>query len=119
MLGLGDAEIDDLAGVLGAELGGRPVAVRGVETVLTDGADGRWTHCADAEGLGTAGSGDVLAGVAVALLARGADTLTALAWSVALHATAGARAAAAVAPIGFLAREVADELPRALVDLEG
>jgi hydroxyethylthiazole kinase-like uncharacterized protein yjeF len=108
---------DDLAATVSAKLGGRPVAVRGVETVLVDGSGGRWTHRADADGLGTAGSGDVLAGVAVALLARGADDVTALAWAVALHARAGARAAASIAPIGFLAREVADRLPDALVDL--
>ena len=120
LLGVGDdADVDDLAGDLSRALGGRPTAVRGVDTTLVDGDGGRWTHSADAAGLGTAGSGDVLAGVAVALLGRSADPLTALAWAVALHARAGTRAAAAVASVGFLAREVADELPRALVELGG
>ena len=119
LLGLGDGDVEDLAGDLSAALGGRPTAVRGVDTILVDGDGGRWTHSADAAGLGTAGSGDVLAGVAVALLGRDADPLTALAWAVALHARAGTRAAAAVGPIGFLAREVADELPRALAELDG
>lgn len=119
LLGVGDEDVDDLAGDLSTALGGRPTAVRGVDTILVDGDGGRWTHSADAEGLGTAGSGDVLAGVAVALLGRDADPLTALAWAVALHARAGSRAAAAVGPIGFLAREVAAELPRALAELDG
>jgi ADP-dependent NAD(P)H-hydrate dehydratase len=119
LLEVGDGDVDDLAGDLSAALGGRPTAVRGVETVLVDGDRGRWSHRADAVGLGTAGSGDVLAGVAVALLGRATDPLTALAWSVALHSRAGTRAAAAVGSVGFLAREVADELPRALADLDG
>ena len=119
LLDAGDAEVDDLAGDLSAALGGRATAVRGVETTVVAGEGGRWTHAADAPALGTPGSGDVLAGVAVALLGRDADPLTALAWAVALHARAGTRAAAAVGPIGFLAREVADELPRALADLDG
>jgi ADP-dependent NAD(P)H-hydrate dehydratase len=114
-----DGEVDDLAGDLSAALGGRPTAVRGVETIVVDGDGGRWSHCGDAAGLGTAGSGDVLAGVAIALLGRDADPLTALAWSVALHARAGTRAGAAIGAVGFLAREVADELPRALADLDG
>jgi hydroxyethylthiazole kinase-like uncharacterized protein yjeF len=122
MLGAGDDDDsldgEDLATTLSAKLGGRPVAVRGVETILVDGSGGRWTHGTGVEGLGTAGSGDVLAGVAVALLARGADDLTALGWAVALHARAGARTAAAIGPIGFLAREVADQLPGALVELD-
>jgi hydroxyethylthiazole kinase-like uncharacterized protein yjeF len=107
---LGAADADDLA----SRLGGRPTAVRGVETTVVDGRGRRWRHTADVDGLGTAGSGDVFAGVAAGLLARGVGPLAALGWAVAVHARAGAIAAEDVAPIGFLAREVADRVPAAL-----
>jgi hydroxyethylthiazole kinase-like uncharacterized protein yjeF len=107
---LGAGNADELA----ARLGGRSAAVRGVETTVVDGHGGRWHHAADVDGLGTAGSGDVFAGIAAGLLARGAAPLAALGWAVAVHARAGAIAADAVAPVGFLAREVADGVPTAL-----
>ncbi|HEX5725663.1 MAG TPA: NAD(P)H-hydrate dehydratase, partial [Longimicrobiaceae bacterium] len=66
-------------------------------------------------GLATSGSGDVLAGIVAGLLARGADPLRAAAWAVFAHAAAGnALARRHGAPIGFLARELAAELPRIL-----
>lgn len=107
---LGAGDPDDLA----ARLGGRPTAVRGVETTVVDGHGGRWRHAAEVDGLGTAGSGDVFAGIAAAFLARGAGPLAALGWAIAVHARAGAIAAEDIAPVGFLAREVADRVPAAL-----
>ncbi|MEY2422331.1 MAG: ADP-dependent NAD(P)H-hydrate dehydratase [Acidimicrobiaceae bacterium] len=65
-------------------------------------------------GLATSGSGDVLAGALGGLAARGADPFTATLWAVALHAAAGRRLADRIAPVGFLARELLDELPAAL-----
>jgi len=62
-------------------------------------------------GLATGGSGDVLAGLIAALLARGAEPLTAAAWGVWLHGEAGRRLAASVGPIGFLARELPPLIP--------
>lgn len=112
-------EPDDLAGAVAEALGGRPTAVRGVETVVVDGVGGEWLHRSDVDGLGTAGSGDVFAGVAAGLLALGADPLAALGWAVALHADAGARTAEELGVVGYLAREVADRLPRALTERAG
>jgi ADP-dependent NAD(P)H-hydrate dehydratase len=65
-------------------------------------------------GLGVSGSGDTLAGIVGGLLARGADPLTALLWSVWLHGTAGSRLAEKVGPAGFLAREIPGEVPALL-----
>ena len=48
------------------------------------------------------------------LLARGAEPLNALLWAVWLHGEAGAQLAKKVGPIGFLAREIADEVPALL-----
>lgn len=62
-------------------------------------------------GLGTSGSGDVLAGAIAGLVARGAETATAVCWATYLHAAAGDRLSARIGPLGFLARELADELP--------
>lgn len=62
-------------------------------------------------GLGTSGSGDTLSGVIGGLCARGADALQATGWGVYLHARAGEVLARKVAPLGFLARELLDEIP--------
>ena len=77
--------------------------------------DGRsWTYSGGAPGLGVSGSGDVLAGIVGGLLSRGADPLAALLWAVWLHGEAGAALARKVGPIGFLAREIAAEIPALL-----
>lgn len=65
-------------------------------------------------GLATSGSGDVLAGAIAGLVGRGAEAGDAACWATWLHATAGDRLAARIGPVGFLARELADELPRLL-----
>jgi hydroxyethylthiazole kinase-like uncharacterized protein yjeF len=62
-------------------------------------------------GLATSGSGDTLAGIVAGLCARGADPLTAALWGVYLHGEAGRRVSARVGRIGFLARELLDEIP--------
>jgi hydroxyethylthiazole kinase-like uncharacterized protein yjeF len=69
-------------------------------------------------GLGTSGSGDVLAGAIAGLLARGADTDQAACWGTYLHGASGDRLAARVGRLGFLAREVVDELPLVLTELQ-
>jgi ADP-dependent NAD(P)H-hydrate dehydratase len=68
-------------------------------------------------GLGTSGSGDVMAGVVAGLLARGAALEQAASWGTYLHAAAGDRLAARIGRIGFLARELADEIPAVLTEL--
>jgi NAD(P)H-hydrate repair Nnr-like enzyme with NAD(P)H-hydrate dehydratase domain len=62
-------------------------------------------------GLATSGSGDVLAGLVAGLLARGAEPAQAAVWAVALHARAGAALARRFGPLGYLARELAAEVP--------
>lgn len=65
-------------------------------------------------GLATSGSGDTLAGIVGGLAARGADPLTAALWGVYLHGEAGRVLAEEVGRIGFLARELLDQVPRLL-----
>jgi ADP-dependent NAD(P)H-hydrate dehydratase len=58
----------------------------------------------------TSGSGDVAAGAVAGLLASGADGVAAAVWGVHLHGAAGERLAARIGHLGFLARELVDEL---------
>jgi ADP-dependent NAD(P)H-hydrate dehydratase len=69
-------------------------------------------------GLATGGSGDVLAGIAGGLAARGADPLTAAVWAVWLHGEAGKALAHSIGPIGFLARELVPLIPRLMAESE-
>jgi ADP-dependent NAD(P)H-hydrate dehydratase len=87
------------------------VALKGATTYIA-APDGRvWQHDGANPGLGTSGSGDVLAGVIAGLVARGAPLEQAAAWGVALHARAGAKLARRYGPLGYLARELAAEIP--------
>lgn len=108
--------LDDLAGaarIVAAEL--QAVVVIKTSETFVISPDGRsWRHAQGPPGLGTSGSGDVLAGVIGGLAARGAAPVLAAVWGVWLHARAGARLSGTVGPLGFLARELLDELPGAL-----
>lgn len=87
------------------------VLVKGVESRVVTPTGESWLYSGGAAGLGVSGSGDVLAGIVGGLLARGADPLAALLWAVWLHGEAGANLARRIGPIGFLAREIAGEVP--------
>ncbi|HJP67906.1 MAG TPA: NAD(P)H-hydrate dehydratase, partial [Sphingomicrobium sp.] len=90
------------------------VLVKGVTSHVVTPHGETWTYDGGSPGLGVSGSGDVLAGIVGGLLARGADPLNGLLWGVFLHGQAGAALAKKIAPIGFLARQIADEVPRLL-----
>jgi ADP-dependent NAD(P)H-hydrate dehydratase len=70
-------------------------------------------------GLGTSGAGDVLAGAVGGLAARCGDGAQAACWAALSHRRAAARLTRRIAPIGYLARELADELAPALAALAG
>ena len=97
-----------------AELYRAIVLVKGVASNVVTPDGESWTYEGGAPGLGVSGSGDVLGGIVAGLLARGAEPLNALLWSVWLHGEAGAKLAKKVGPIGFLAREIASEIPALL-----
>ena len=78
-----------------------------------------WRTGTGGGGLATSGSGDVLAGAIVGLCARGASLEQAAVWATHAHAAAGDRLAVPVGPLGFLARELLEELPRVLVEING
>ena len=81
--------------------------------------DGRaWCLEAGAPGAAAAGSGDVKAGTVAGLLARGATPAQAAAWGAYLHGRAAERLTASVGRVGFLARELVEELPLVLAEVE-
>jgi ADP-dependent NAD(P)H-hydrate dehydratase len=93
------------------------VVMKGPTTCIAAPDARQWTHSAHAPGLGTSGSGDVLAGLIAGLAARGASPEQASAWGVALHAHAGQARAARMGVIGYLARELAAEVPALMAAL--
>lgn len=77
-----------------------------------------WELDAGGAGLGTAGSGDVLAGAITGFAARGLAPERAAVWGAWTHARGGDRLAEQKG-LGFLARELAGELPAAVLDVSG
>jgi hydroxyethylthiazole kinase-like uncharacterized protein yjeF len=74
-----------------------------------------WQVSDGGAGLGTSGSGDVLAGAITGFAARGVEPSRAAVWGSWTHARAGDRLTGR-AGIGFLARELAAELAPVLTD---
>ena len=101
-----------------AEIAQRYAAVVSSQGVIADPAGSLWQVNAGHDGLATSGSGDVLAGALGGLLGRRAEGAQAACWATYAHAAAGDRLAARVGRLGFLAREILDELPGILVELE-
>ena len=101
-------------GIRAAELYQSIVLVKGVTSHVTTPDHRAWVYRGGAAGLGVSGSGDTLAGIVGGLIARGADPLTALLWSVLLHGEAGEALAKKIGPVGFLAREIPGEIPHLL-----
>lgn len=90
---------------------GHVVVLKGAHTVVAD-PDGRCHLIPFANPiLGTAGSGDVLAGVIAALLGQGAEPYEAAVAGVYLHGAAGERAGKKLGNAGLLAAEIADHIP--------
>ena len=87
------------------------VMLKGAVTYVATPSGECWRHEGGNAGLGTSGSGDVLAGLAGGLAARGASLAQAAAWSVRLHARAGERLAVRLGTLGYLARELSFEVP--------
>ena len=92
---------------------------KGRET-LVSGPDGTLLkNDAGTRGLGTAGSGDVLAGAIGGLLTQGMPAAHAAAWGVHLHALAGEAAQKEMGDDGMMARDFLELLPRVLRYMRG
>ncbi|MBO4165172.1 NAD(P)H-hydrate dehydratase [Micromonospora antibiotica] len=73
-----------------------------------------WREESGDAGLGTSGSGDVRAGLLAGLLSRGAEPAQAACWAAWVHAVSGQRLVPRFGRIGFLARELLDEIPHTI-----
>jgi hydroxyethylthiazole kinase-like uncharacterized protein yjeF len=94
------------------------VALKGAETLIVTPEGEAWRYRGQAVGLATSGSGDVLAGVIAGLLARGASPAQAAVWGVHVHGQSGVRLSRRIGRLGFLARELLDEIAPTLNALE-
>jgi len=90
------------------------VVLKGDDTIVTDGSRVA-VNTLPAPALATAGTGDVLAGLVGAFLARGLEAFPAAAAAVYAHASAGRIAARYVGnPDGVIAGDVIKAIPRAM-----
>jgi hydroxyethylthiazole kinase-like uncharacterized protein yjeF len=89
------------------------VILKGRRSVVTDGRRLELNRTGN-PGLATAGTGDVLTGILVALLGQGFDPWAAARLGAHLHGRAGDLAAARVGPISMIASDVIDALPVAV-----
>jgi ADP-dependent NAD(P)H-hydrate dehydratase / NAD(P)H-hydrate epimerase len=87
------------------------VVLKGDDTIVTDG-ERVAVNALAAPALATAGTGDVLSGIAAALLARGLEPFAAACAAVTAHARAGREAAARIgAAESVIATDVIDSIP--------
>jgi hydroxyethylthiazole kinase-like uncharacterized protein yjeF len=94
-----------------AKHSGVVLVLKAAETYVATPDGDAWVNREGSVGLGTSGSGDVLSGLIAGLAARGASGAQAAAWGVYLHARAGAALEKKMGPVGYLAREIAAEVP--------
>ncbi|MET1085705.1 MAG: NAD(P)H-hydrate dehydratase [Arthrobacter sp.] len=118
-----EREVDDLAADV-ARIADKFQAVVSCQGLIARPSGGNapedselWKITTGYGGLGTSGSGDVLAGAIAGLRARGTSNAQAACWGTHLHAAAADRLASRMGPLGFLARELADELPALMLEL--
>lgn len=102
------------AGQLATFVGGI-VVLKGHQTVVSDGRR-LFVNTTGNPGMATGGMGDVLTGLIAALVGQRMTPFDACVLGVYAHGLAADRLAARVGPAGYLAREVADELPAALAE---
>jgi len=99
------------AALLLAQQFGASVVLKGCGSVIAD-PDGSYAVCpAGNPGMATAGSGDVLTGVIVALLGQGLSCPDAARAGVLAHAMAGDLTAVNLGEMGMIAGDITDALP--------
>jgi hydroxyethylthiazole kinase-like uncharacterized protein yjeF len=96
---------------------GAVVALKGPESWIAEPDGALYRYAGGSVGLATSGSGDTLAGIVAGLAARGATPAQAAVWGVYLHGEAGNVLVRRMGAIGFLARELLDEVPRLMMKL--
>jgi len=94
-----------------AQRSGVVLVLKGAQTYIATPEGEAWVNKEGSAGLDTSGSGDVLSGIIAGLAARGATPAQAAVWGVHLHARAGAVLEKKMGAVGYLAREIAAEIP--------
>lgn len=97
---------------------GAVLVLKGRATIIAAPSGEAWKNTAGTRGLGTAGSGDVLAGAIGSLLAQGNAPEIAALYGVHLHALAGEDAARIRGDDGLMASDFLERLPFVRRDLE-
>ncbi|MGZ8293553.1 MAG: NAD(P)H-hydrate dehydratase [Telluria sp.] len=109
----------DRHAALAADAWNAVVALKGARTLIGAPNGDMWSHEGGNIGLAISGSGDTLAGIIVGLAARGATLEQAACWGVAVHARAGEKLAERLGRLGYLAREIPDEIPALMESIAG
>jgi NAD(P)H-hydrate epimerase len=92
---------------------GSVVVLKGAATLVATPSGPTLVNPTGGPELASGGTGDVLLGAVVGLLAQGLDARDAAALAAYVHGLAGERVAASTGPAGLLASELAHELPAA------
>ncbi|MCC8170005.1 MAG: NAD(P)H-hydrate dehydratase, partial [Oscillospiraceae bacterium] len=100
-----------------AEEYGSVVILKGHHTIVTAPDGTQYINTTGNSGLATGGSGDVLAGLTVSLIARGAEDVKAAAMAVYIHGRAGDIAAKKLGEDSVTASEVMKAIPAAICQI--
>jgi hydroxyethylthiazole kinase-like uncharacterized protein yjeF len=99
-----------------SRLTGAIVVLKGAGTIVTDGEQ-LYVNNTGNSGMATGGTGDVLTGIIVSLLAQGMEPFDAASLAVYLHGLAGDLAAAELSQQGMIASDLPDYLAEVLQQL--
>jgi hydroxyethylthiazole kinase-like uncharacterized protein yjeF len=94
------------------------VVLKGHETVIASPVGETWINGVDHPCLSVAGTGDVLAGILVSLLAQGVSLMDACKLSVYIHGRAGENLGEKMGVRGVLATDLLNEIPRVIHELD-
>ncbi len=114
----GPGEVDDDLDQVAVRITRKYGAVTSLHGHVAAPGGGLWCDGGGHAGLGTSGSGDVLAGIVAGLLARGAQPDQAACWAAHVHATAGQRLVPRHGRLGLLARELVDQIAATISELQ-
>ena len=93
------------------------VILKGARTVTATAGGRVFINPTGNPGMASAGMGDALAGIVTALLGQGLSAEDAMKLGVYLHGYIGDRVAESKGPIGLIASDIVDGLPKALAEL--
>ncbi len=102
-----------------ADLTGAHVILKGARSVIVGAAGEVAINSSGNAGMATPGMGDVMSGIIGALIGQRTKVEAAVALGVFVHGFAADRLAARVGRVGYLAGDLADELPAAFTEIGG